>query len=376
MKVVQRLKDAFKAAIRSGKIFYVGAIEETYTSDKIPAFNVLNFEQWKLLEKNERCFRSHLASKKYNFGGFICKGNLESWINIFKILNGIFYKNNEFLLTKSNYLQWSTQFLKFTARILSKSPRHQNNLEQGNNNKLQFIKNQLNFINNVLLPFFSQRQVISERRETSRDKLIDLWINKRNKTIQVIKNDGYSPQKNRVEIPMEETELYYEQLRKYVIEENFIMRENSVAHDEGVPVELLTYAEVQKSLSSSSTGKSPGIDGVRYEDIKNNWDEYGEDIVRLFNIILTNKKSPISWKYAIIQLNPKKNFNRNDLSTLRDISLLPPLYNVFSRCLCNRLIEFISNEVSFWQRAYLEKRDLQELIFNLISYAVQKLEIH
>ena len=121
-KVVQRLKEAFKAAIRSGKIFYVGVIGETYTSNKIPAVDLLNFEQWKLLEKNERCFRSHLASKTYNYGHFICKGNLESWINVFKILNGIFYKNNEFLLTKSNHLQWSTQFSKFTVRILSKLP--------------------------------------------------------------------------------------------------------------------------------------------------------------------------------------------------------------------------------------------------------------
>ena len=51
MKVVQGLKEAFKAAIRSGKIFYVGAVEKTYTSDKIPAVDLLNFEQWNLLEK-------------------------------------------------------------------------------------------------------------------------------------------------------------------------------------------------------------------------------------------------------------------------------------------------------------------------------------
>ena len=73
------------------------------------------------------------------------------------------------------------------------------------------------------------------------------------------------------------------------------------------------------------------------------------------------------WKHAIIQRIPEKNFNRNDSSTLRDISLLPTLYKVFSRCLCNRLIEFISNELSFSQRVYLEKRDRQELLFNLIT---------
>ena len=55
------------------------------------------------------------------------------------------------------------------------------------------------------------------------------------------------------------------------------------------------------------------------------------------------------------------------LLALRDISLLPNLYKVFSPCLCNRVIEFISNEISFWQRTYLEKRDHQELIFNLIT---------
>ena len=136
--------------------------------------------------------------------------------------------------------------MKFTVRILSKLPRVQNNLEKGNNNTLQFIKNQLNFINNVLLLFFSQRQVISERRETSRDKLIDLWINKRSKAIQVIKNDGYWPQQNRVEIHVEQTELCYEHLVKYAIEENLIMQENNVVHYEGVPVELFTCAEVQK----------------------------------------------------------------------------------------------------------------------------------
>ena len=51
MKVVQCLKKAFKAAIRSGKIFYVGAIGEIYASDKIPAiYLALNrgscFRKW------------------------------------------------------------------------------------------------------------------------------------------------------------------------------------------------------------------------------------------------------------------------------------------------------------------------------------------
>ena len=33
------------------------------------------------------------------------------------------------------------------------------------------------------------------------------------------------------------------------------------------------------------------------------------------------------------------------------------------KCLCNRIITFVTNEIAFWQRAYLEKRHRQELIF-------------
>ena len=34
-------------------------------------------------------------------------------------------------------------------------------------------------------------------------------------------------------------------------------------------------------------------------------------------------------------------------------------------CLCSRIITFVSNEIAFWQRGYLEKRDRQELVFLL-----------
>ena len=44
---------------------------------------------------------------------------------------------------------------------------------------------------------------------------------------------------------------------------------------------------------------------------------------------------------------------------------MPTLYKIYSRCLCNWIITFVSNEIAFWQRAYLEKRDRQELIFLL-----------
>ena len=117
--------------------------------------------------------------------------------------------------------------------------------------------------------------------------------------------------------------------------------------DEGDPVDPFSYAEADNSISLCSNGKSPGIDGVThenikanwgeysndilcsngkspgiegvtYENIKANWGEYSHDILRLFNIILMNRKPPNTWKHATIEHNPKKNFDRNDLSTLRE----------------------------------------------------------
>ena len=79
------------------------------------------------------------------------------------------------------------------------------------------------------------------------------------------------------------------------------------------------------------------------------------------------KRFPDTWKKAIIQRIPKKTFTPTDLSTLRDISLLPTLYKIFSVCLCERISPYIQNEIAFWQRAYLKKRDRQELIFNIMT---------
>ena len=82
-------------------------------------------------------------------------------------------------------------------------------------------------------------------------------------------------------------------------------------------------------------------------------------------VSLINGKISSYWKHALISRTPKKDFNEDDLSTLRDISLLPTLYKIFSKVLCQRIIPYISNKIAFWQRAYLQTRDRQELIYCL-----------
>ena len=81
--------------------------------------------------------------------------------------------------------------------------------------------------------------------------------------------------------------------------------------------------------------------------------------------MLINHRLSSYWKEAVIQRIPKKNFTIEDLSTQRDISLLPVCCKILSKAICNRIIPTILSKTDFWQRAFLNKRDRQELIYIL-----------
>ena len=71
------------------------------------------------------------------------------------------------------------------------------------------------------------------------------------------------------------------------------------------------------------------------------------------------------WKEAVIERIPKKNFTIEDLSTLCDISLLSVCYKILSKAICNEIILIILSKIDFWQQAFLNKSDCQELIYTL-----------
>ena len=68
--------------------------------------------------------------------------------------------------------------------------------------------------------------------------------------------------------------------------------------------------------------------------------------------------------------NSEKNFTIEDLSTLRDISLLPVCYKILSKAICNRIIPIISSKIDFWQRAFFFF-----FYYNEIQYKPPKHEI-
>ena len=68
------------------------------------------------------------------------------------------------------------------------------------------------------------------------------------------------------------------------------------------------------------------MDGVSYEDLKAI--ACDNVLVNIANVVRMNQRLPAAWKHCLIYQIPKKNFNIHDLSTLRDISLLPTLYKI------------------------------------------------
>ena len=376
--LIQTLKKAYKDAISTGKIVFTGTRRQNNPNGAVCDFSAyktkMQEDKWKQFEKEEYCFRKTISSKKYSIGDFVCKGEIRKWIKLIKILSNTFYMNNAFLVTKNNGEQWSKEFIKFCFRIIKSFPIVHEHIVINKEYPIMFVKTQLDLITKTLRPYFSVKHLnnCGNNDETvSRERLTDLWINKRKKAIQIIKDDGKWTVPVNAHIERERNEEYYNSLDKYTLsseinDTDYIRYFNR----SNVNVEADTYftkQEVVLHVNTAPNGKSPGSDGVTYEDIKTNWEAYGSYIVNILNVLLINSRIPSNWKFSLIQRIPKKNFVEEDLSTLRDISLINVMYKVFSKVLSARLLNYVSEEIEFWQRAFMKKRDRQELIFTLKS---------
>ena len=67
----------------------------------------LDEAEWSSFEEKESQFRAQIASRRLNNGDFICKGDISLWMQVHKILHGIFYKNQNFQFVQPNGRHWS-----------------------------------------------------------------------------------------------------------------------------------------------------------------------------------------------------------------------------------------------------------------------------
>ena len=314
--MIVKLKRAIKSAIRGGKIYFVGTkLDSNFDFEEIyDDVRLLNGEEWKAFEVRERKFRALFASKRTNHGDFICRGIIGDWIKVAKILSGIFYQNNKFLAKKVNGAQWSVSSLKFVCRCLRLFPRDDNYCINKAADRIEYISKQLKYINNRIIPFFSpKRRGNDNRNEVSKEKLTRLWLQRRKKAISVIRNNGFWPNIENAEISLQMIEDYYAESNKFAdcngfegFAPPFFDREEALASVNYS--HFFSYNEIESTVKGCPSGKSCGVDGVTYEDMKEMFSENGYAFVNILNVVLVNLQIPTSWKKSVVQRIPKKEF--------------------------------------------------------------------
>ena len=181
---------------------------------------------------------------------------------------------------------------KFCCRIVKSFPIDPDINDNLNKSSIEFLERQLYFITKTIRSYFSINQNTKSNKEqsVSIEKLTDVWLNKRKKAINIIKNNGNLPKVEQFAISIETQEQYYSSLNKYVPkdsfnnpnEERYFSHENSVVQIEA----LFKYGEIESLIKSTPNGESGGINGVSYEDLKGSCDDYCHVLVNIMNVML------------------------------------------------------------------------------------------
>ena len=105
-----------------------------------------------------------------------------------------------------------------------------------------------------------------------------------------------------------------------------------------------TIEEICKHIKKLKNNKTPGIDNILNEFLKNCPDEALPAIVKLFNIILESGKVPLEWSVGIIKPLYKNKGDINDVNNYRGITLLSCLGKLFTSIINTRLYDYVTRE--------------------------------
>lgn len=122
--------------------------------------------------------------------------------------------------------------------------------------------------------------------------------------------------------------------------------------------------ELSTAVKQLSTGRAPGIDGLPAEFYKHFWEALGADLHKVFNWSFNNGKLPMSCTRAALSLLPKK----GDLGVLknwRPVALLCTDYKILSKCLSNRLKDYIGGIIHTSQTYCIPGRTIMDNVFTV-----------
>ena len=136
----------------------------------------------------------------------------------------------------------------------------------------------------------------------------------------------------------------------------------------------LTIDKVSSAISNSKNNKSPGIDGINNELLKNGGDCLTNSLFKLFNKILETNVTPKEWNTGVIIPIHKKG-DHKDLNNYRGITLTPCISKIFNRIIANEISEFLEkgNILTEVQGGFRKDHRCEDHIFTLKSIAASRL---
>ncbi len=135
---------------------------------------------------------------------------------------------------------------------------------------------------------------------------------------------------------------------------------------------LITFQEVTQAVKGLSSEKAPGLDGLPSEFYKYFWNVIGKDYFEMLLGSLQTGSLPKSCSRAVLSLLPKK----GDLFCLknwRPVALMCTDYKIFSKCIANRLNNYMGVLIMKEQSYCVKGRCIKDNLFlirDIIDYAM------
>ncbi len=150
-----------------------------------------------------------------------------------------------------------------------------------------------------------------------------------------------------------------------------VIRGCKLTEDERMGLErTFTVEELDESLKSCNSNSAPGIDGLNNRFIKKFWNFFRVPLLDYANACVAKGKLTDNFRTALIRLIPKKG-DTTQVKNWRPISLLSCFYKIISKAVNKRLDGVIDKLTSLNQKAYNEKRYIQEALIctiNTVTY--------
>ena len=136
---------------------------------------------------------------------------------------------------------------------------------------------------------------------------------------------------------------------------------------------LLTVEEVNLVINKLDENKATGPDSIPALLLKNCAANISPSLCDLFNKSLFSGVVPSEWKLANISPIPKKS-SVHDVSNYRPISLLSLVSKVFERCIYNRLIDHVHQQIYELQYGFLRGRSTTSQMLYICNELLDVLE--